>query len=175
MRLELEGTDDVVIVDGDTRIRVGRASLNSYGYGGSMDRDTWGEAELFFSGQKIVVVIASVCCDQEGFFCHWERWVSEDRGGSWMQVKETQDLEDSRSLSFVTTSPSGKRDRMVARHWIGCIWPAIRESAPFLPNEPIGAQAALDRVKKRLNKIPEEKRPIVIQKLYKVMELEQIP
>ena len=175
MRLELEGNDDVVVVDGDTRIRVGEASLNSYGYGGSMDLDTWGEAELFVSGKKLVVVVASIFWDQEGFTCHWVRWVSEDRGRSWVHVKETEDLEDSPSSSFVTTNASGKRNRMVARNWIERIWSTIRESAPFLPMEPIGAQAAIERVKKRINKIPEEKQPLVMRKLRKVMELEQIP
>jgi uncharacterized protein (TIGR02996 family) len=190
MTLALEGIDDVVIVDGESRIRVGTASLNSFGYGGSMDLDTWGEAELFCRGEEIVVVLASAFWDPESFVCHWVRWRSDDHGRSWRTVLEAQELEDTPSLSFVTNSPSGTRNEMVAGDRIERIWATLRETAPFLPKEhirgwavlllggvgakPPGRNADLKRAKKKIDQLPEQKRSIVIRKLRKVVELDEI-
>jgi hypothetical protein len=181
----------VIMVEGDTEIRVGTASLTGFGYGGSMDLDTWGEAELFCSGSEVVVVVASVSWDQAEFVCNWERWVSHDRGGSWPRDDEAHDLEDTPSLSFVTTSPSGERNRMVAWDRIERIWATLREEAPFLPQTPIrgwasllsggvgmhppGGKVALERAKRRIDKLPEEKRALVLRKLRTVVELERVP
>jgi hypothetical protein len=173
MKLELEGTNDVVLVDGDLRVRIG-ASLDPFGYGGSMDRDTWGEAELYAAGPRRVVLTTSVCWESGSpFLCERERWVSENGGASWSQTNEAQDEEDAPSLAFVTTDPSGKRSRMVAWNRIEEIWATLRAWVPSLPKEAVRGWAGPGA--KALGRLSEERRGVVRRRLAKIAELERVP